>query len=76
MKTVNIAALGDSLTRGVILNDENRYSLIQKVLYPYVGNLIVTPKEVDSIIEGVSRVISESINCSVVSKSGNNPQII
>jgi len=55
------------------LNEENRYSLIQKVLYPYVGNLIVTPKEVDSIIDGVSRVISESINCSVVSKSGNIP---
>lgn len=55
------------------LNDENRYSLIQKVLYPYVGNLIVTPKEVDSIIDGVSNVISESINCSVVSKSGNIP---
>jgi len=55
------------------LNDENRYSFIQKVLYPYVGNLIVTPKEVDSIIDGVSRVISESINCSVVSRSGNIP---
>lgn len=55
------------------LNDENRYSLIQQVLYPYVGNLIVTPKEVDSIIEGVSRVIYESINCSIVSKSGNIP---
>jgi len=55
------------------LNDENRYSLIQQVMYPYVGNLIVTPKEVDSIIDGVSKVISESINCSIVSKSGNIP---
>lgn len=55
------------------LNDENRYSLIQKVLFPYVGNLIVTPKEVDSIIKGVSKVISESINCAIVSKSGNTP---
>ena len=55
------------------LNDENRYSLIQQVLHPYVGNLIVTPKEVDSIIEGVSQVIADSINCAVVSKSGNIP---
>ena len=29
MEKVNIAALGDSLTRGVVLNDENRYSLLK-----------------------------------------------
>lgn len=29
MKNVNIAALGDSLTRGVILNNENRYSVLK-----------------------------------------------
>ena len=29
MKTVNIAALGDSLTKGVVLNNENRYSVLK-----------------------------------------------
>ncbi len=29
MEKVNIAALGDSLTRGVVLNNENRYSLLK-----------------------------------------------
>jgi lysophospholipase L1-like esterase len=29
MKKVNIAALGDSLTKGVVLNDENRYSILK-----------------------------------------------
>ena len=39
-----------------------RYSLIKEVLTPYVGNLIVTPKEVDEIIEDVSKIISQGIN--------------
>ena len=29
MKKINIAALGDSLTRGVVLNNENRYSVLK-----------------------------------------------
>ena len=29
MEKVNIAALGDSLTRGVVLNSENRYSVLK-----------------------------------------------
>lgn len=29
MKKMNIAALGDSLTRGVVLNNENRYSVLK-----------------------------------------------
>ena len=29
MKTVNITALGDSLTKGVVLNNENRYSILK-----------------------------------------------
>ena len=39
-----------------------RYSLIKEVLTPYVGNLIVTPKEVDEIIEDVSKIIAQGIN--------------
>ena len=37
MKTVNIAALGDSLTRGVILNDENRYSILKGSFIDIIG---------------------------------------
>ena len=44
------------------LEDENRYTLIKQVLTPYVGNLIVTPTEIDSVIDDVSDIIADSIN--------------
>jgi len=44
---------------------EHRYPLIKEVLTPYVGNLIVTPKEVDGIIEEVSQIIANGINDAV-----------
>lgn len=50
---------------------EHRYPLIKEVLSPYVGNLIVTPKEVDGIIEEVSKVIANGINDAVL---GQSPQ--
>lgn len=77
MNTVNENIGQDTnLAKGLaFLNSDNRYALIQQVLYPYVGNLIVTPKEVDAIIEGVSKTIADSINCALVSKSGNNPDL-
>ncbi len=43
-------------------DNENRYDLISEVLYPSSGDLIVTPKEVDSIIDEVSKIIAQSIN--------------
>jgi len=45
---------------------EQRYPLIKEVLNPYVGNLIVTPKEVDGIIEEVSKIIANGINDAVL----------
>ena len=36
--------------------------LIREVLNPYVGDLIVTPKEVDLIIDSLSKIISNGIN--------------
>lgn len=45
---------------------EHRYPLIKEVLTPYVGNLIVTPKEVDGIIEEVSKIIANGINDAVL----------
>ena len=41
---------------------EHRYPLIKEVLTPYVGDLIVTPKEVDGIIEEVSLIIADVVN--------------
>lgn len=47
--------------------DENlRYTLVKELLTPYVGNLIVTPKEIDSIIDEVSKIIASGINRAVV----------
>lgn len=45
---------------------EHRYPLIKEVLTPYVGDLIVTPKEVDGIIEEVSKIIANGINGAVL----------
>ncbi len=45
---------------------EHRYPLIKELLTPYVGNLIVTPKEVDLIIEDVSKIIANGINNALV----------
>lgn len=39
-----------------------KQKMIEEVLNPYVGNLVVTPKEVDSVVESVSKVIADGIN--------------
>lgn len=44
------------------IDRNEKYELIQEVLNPYVGNLIVTPKEVDDIIERISKVIANGLN--------------
>lgn len=76
LKEIEDKLPGNSISEGFrFLKNENRYSLIKKILYPYVGNLIVTPKEVDSVIKDISEVISQSINCALVSKNGNNPEL-
>lgn len=69
---LNSANKGDEICKETsFFNSDRRYALIQQVLYPYVGNLIVTPKEVDTIIADVSKTIAESINSAFVSKNGN-----
>ncbi len=45
-----------------LLDDSNRYALIKKILSPYFGELIVTPSEIDSVIERVAQLISGGIN--------------
>jgi spore protease len=44
------------------INRDEKYQLIQEVLSPYTGDLMVTPKDVDSIIDNISKIIANGIN--------------
>ncbi|MBC2579259.1 GPR endopeptidase [Clostridium sp. DJ247] len=44
------------------INKDEKQRMIQEILDPYVGNLMVTPKEVDLVIDSVSKVIANGIN--------------
>lgn len=49
-----------NMLRSIDKNEKQR--MIQSILDPYVGNLMVTPKEVDLVIDSVSKVIANGIN--------------
>ncbi len=44
------------------IDKNEKQRLIKEVLNPYVGDLMVTPKEVDMIIDSVSKIIATGIN--------------
>jgi spore protease len=44
------------------LEDNDKYNMIREVLEPYGRNLVVTPKEMDEVIERVSKVVANGIN--------------
>lgn len=44
------------------LSGEEKYSLISACLDPYSGNMFVTPKEVDSVVDTLADIISGGIN--------------
>lgn len=44
------------------IDKDEKNLLIKDLLTPYVGDLMVTPKEVDDIIDSVSKIISDGIN--------------
>jgi spore protease len=44
------------------IDKNEKAKLIQELLNPYVGNLVVTPKEVDIVIDSVSKIIANGIN--------------
>lgn len=44
------------------IGKEERSKLIHEILHPYVGDLVVTPKEVDDIIDSVSKILATGIN--------------
>lgn len=44
------------------IDKDEKQRLIREILDPYVGNLVVTPKEVDMVVESVSKIIANGIN--------------
>ncbi|SKA94818.1 spore protease [Caloramator quimbayensis] len=44
------------------VNKEEKYGMIREILNPYIGDLMVTPKEIDSLIEDMSKIIANGIN--------------
>lgn len=44
------------------INREEKSALIKEVLEPFVGDLVVTPKEIDLMIDSLSKIISNGIN--------------
>lgn len=44
------------------LAEEDKYSMIKQVLSPSFGDLVVTPKEVDTFVDTVSKIIANGIN--------------
>ncbi len=50
---------------GERISPEQRQELLRQVLAPYVGDLIVTPKEIDSIVEEMATVVASGINGAV-----------
>ncbi len=47
------------------LEGEEKYQLIRESIAPAFGNFIVAPKEVDTIIDDISKVIANGINISL-----------
>lgn len=44
------------------IDKNEKQKMIQDILSPYLGNLMVTPKEVDVVIDSISKVIANGIN--------------
>ena len=40
-------------------------ALIREILNPFIGNLMVTPKEVDAVIDSLSKIIGDGINLAI-----------
>lgn len=48
------------MLKGIDKNE--KYVMIKEILNPYIGDLMVTPKEIDSLIEDMAKVIGNGIN--------------
>ncbi|KMT21635.1 GPR endopeptidase [Clostridium cylindrosporum] len=47
------------------LDKEEKYNMIKGVLSPYSSNMLVTPKDIDALIEDLAKIIANSINISL-----------
>ena len=47
------------------INREEKMALINEVLSPHIGSLMVTPKEIDGFIEDISDVVADGLNISL-----------
>ncbi|MBQ3568060.1 MAG: GPR endopeptidase [Anaerotignum sp.] len=47
------------------LEQEEKYQLIADILGPYTGNMFVTPKEVDAVVDRLANIIANSINIAI-----------
>lgn len=47
------------------LQEEDKYQMIKDALIPQDYNFIVTPKEIDDLIENMSSVVARGINFSL-----------
>lgn len=47
------------------MESEDKYQLIKEVLTPYMENVMVTPKEIDDLMNDLSQVIANGLNISL-----------
>jgi len=47
------------------IDKDEKQKMIHEILNPYVGDLMVTPKEVDLVMDSISKVIANGINISL-----------
>jgi spore protease len=47
------------------LSEQEKYELIRETLFPQIGDLFVTPKEIDEVIEYLTNIIANGINIAV-----------
>jgi GPR endopeptidase len=60
---INAATSGGQfydMLKSIDKNEKSR--MIHEILNPFVGDLVVTPKEVDTVIDSVSKIIANGIN--------------
>ncbi|NMA91617.1 MAG: GPR endopeptidase [Firmicutes bacterium] len=61
-KKTETMAIGNTLEK---LEPDRRLQLIREVLRPYVGNLMVTPKEIDTFIEDMAMTVAGGLNAAL-----------
>ena len=47
------------------MSEEEKYHMIADILGPYTGNMFVTPKEVDAVVDRLANIIANSINIAI-----------